>query len=227
MSSKTRKSFAQLTKQVRAACGPILPANDQARDQAHGAGRSNLIVDLYRQFLVEPSADRYHAALTAFASEADDAIPSLLALEQAFYEGRYETVGTLGRQWQRHFALSPRFHRLVSLASLELGDQTDAEVERFAASACLEGILNSGNGSSEAPYLLSHGVDAQEVLAKLGYTILHQSVVEQKGKLCDVFEVAGDLNEPNQVWFELCSVAVRNPPARRRMTRSRPEAARV
>jgi hypothetical protein len=166
------------------------------------------MVDLYRQFLVQPTADRYRAALKAFIAAPADAVPSLLALEQAFCDGCFETVRTLGQDWQRFFALSPRFHRLVALASLELGDQQDAEIERFAAEACLEGVLSSGDGTQAHPYLLSQSADAHEVLKKLGLKAVRQASVESQGALCDVFEVRDRAKATQEVWFVVAGAQV-------------------
>jgi hypothetical protein len=162
---------------------------------------STKMVDLYRKFLIEPTADRYRAALLAMANHSGDGVRSLLVLEQAHREGRFETIQSLVRQWARHFALSPRFHRLAAIAALELGDQEDAELERFTANACLEGIVASGDGSDARPFLISDRADAQEVLAKLNLKSLRQSLIENDGILCDVFEVRASAKSTREIWF--------------------------
>jgi Domain of unknown function (DUF4919) len=197
--------MSRITTQVRAACGTIpSKANAEADSSSEPRGvaiASTGMIDLYRQFLLEPSADNYRAALSALSNAESDAIPSLLAVEQAFCEGRYETVRTLGRQWTRHFALSPRFHHLAALAARELGDVEDAELERFTASACLEGILASGDGSQARPFIISETADAHEILAKQGHKTLHQTFVEVGKTLCDVFEVEAKGKESREIWF--------------------------
>ncbi len=164
------------------------------------------MVDLYREFLVQPTADRYRAATLAIATEPGSSAPSLLTLEQAFIEGQFETVSTLARQWTRHFALSPHFHRLAAIAALELGDADDAELERFTSAACLEGILNSGDGSDANPYLIADRADAQEVLTKLGLKSIRQSRIENENVLCDVFEVCARNKATREIWFTYAAV---------------------
>lgn len=170
------------------------------------------MVDLYRQFLIQPNADRYRAALAALVSAAGNTAPSLLALEQAHHERRFETVRSLARQWGRFFALSPRFHRLAAIAAFELGDREDAELERFTADACLEGILQSGDGSDARPFLISDRADAQEVLAKLGFKSVRQSLIDNDGTLCDVFEVRTSAKSTREIWF---STAGQSTPAQK------------
>ena len=209
LGSKSQRSFAKLSSQIRAACGPTRPTNDAnnapipAAPSATGEVSKGM-ADLYRRFLTEPSADRFQEAFAAFALPAKSAIPSLLELDQAFSEGRFDTVRTLVQLWSRYFALSVHFHRLAALAALELGEVDDAELERFITDACLQGVLCSGNGSADRPYLIAHRADAQEVLSHLKLTTLRQSCVENQGELCDVFDVKVAKGE-QEVWFSVYS----------------------
>lgn len=217
MSSKSRRSFARLTAQVRSACGPIhqtsdIPLAAPSLPDAAAGEVSKSMADLYRQFLTEPSAERFFAALAAFELPAKTALPSLESLSQAFSEGRFETVRTLVRRWSRYFALSVHFHRLAALAALELGELDDAELERFVADACLQGVLHSGDGSADHPYFLAHRADAQEVLAKLKLKPLRQSCLENAAGLCDVFQVKTPKAE-REVWFSLRQYAVAPSPS--------------
>jgi hypothetical protein len=198
MGSKTRRSLIQRTAQVRAAGGSIPQVSDPG-----AASVSTKMLDLYRQFLMRPTADRYRAVLSALVTDSSQACPSLSTLEQAHREGRFETVHALTRQWGKFFALSPRFHALAAMAAIELGDKDDAQLERFAADACLEGILKSGDGSDARPFVLSDRADAQEVLAKLGFRAIRQSLVDCDGTLCDVFEVRASAKSTREVWFSV------------------------
>lgn len=195
--------MAHLATQVRAACGPIPKVNDSVGE----ADESKRMVDLYRQFLVQPTEDRYRAALLAADASSADAAPSLSSMEEALCEGRYESVRLLGRQWTRFFFLSPRFHRLAAIASKHLGDESDAEMERFAAQACLSGILASGDGSPERPYLICDRADAREVLTRLGLEVVRQSAAERDGRIYDVFEASQGGEAPCEVWFAVVSKA--------------------
>lgn len=217
LGSKSQRSFAKLSSQVRAACGSTRPANDAnhasnkdaflAAPNAVGEVSKGM-ADLYRRFLTEPSAARFQEAFAAFELPAklpaQSAIPSLLELDQAFSEGRFDTVRTLVQLWSRYFALSVHFHRLAALAALELGELDDAELERFIADACLQGVLSSGDGSANRPYLVAHRADAQEVLSHLKLTPLRQTCVENEGSVCDVFDARAAKGE-REVWFSVYS----------------------
>jgi hypothetical protein len=211
MSSQTRPKFATLYRQVREACGPIHERSDYSGAASDGAASdsaasdsavelSKSMVELYRQFLVEPSAERFFAALGAFDLPASIKPPSLESLDLALSEGRFDSIRTLARQWSRYFALSVHFHRLAAIAALEMGDADDAELERFAAEACLEGVLKSGDGSAERPYVIAHRADAQEVLAKLKFKPIRQKCVQTDQARCDVFEGKSAQGE-QEVWF--------------------------
>lgn len=212
--SKSPRSFAKLNTQVRAACGPVQPAKDVAatpsgvgeasKSEVSKAEVSKTMADLYRRFLTEPSAERFFETLAAFELPANAATPSLSLLDLAFSEGQFETVRTLVKLWARSFTLSIHFHRLAALAALELGEIDDAELERFIADACLQGVLNSGEGSAARPYLIAHRADALEVLRHLELKTIRQCCVEKDGALCDVFEVSGAKRD-QEVWFSVYS----------------------
>jgi hypothetical protein len=213
--SKSQRSFAKLNTQVRAACGPVQPAKDVSpatggvgKDSQSNVAKgrvakgevSKAMADLYRRFLTEPSAERFFETLAAFELPANSAAPSLSQLDLAFSEGQFETVRTLVKLWARSFTLSIHFHRLAALAAFELGEVDDAELERFITDACLQGVLNSGEGTSERPYTIAHRTDAQEVLRHLNLQPIRQSSVDRSGSFCDVFEVRGAKRD-QEVWF--------------------------
>lgn len=135
-------------------------------------------------------------------------------------EGRIDEVRTeLGSlpQWLK---LSPRVHEVSALAAEQAGDANDAEIERFLFTVCVQGILASGDGSVDHPYLAVQLEDESVVLALLGRDPFSQALVSVGNRLLDVIlcrdgrEVCFDVTHalpavPNTVQPAVKSSAVR------------------
>ena len=115
----------------------------------------------------------------------------LIALESHFVEGRYVAVREAMDQMLPAWSLSPRFYWMGAAASLELGDQEEAEVDRFLYQTCLQGLLATGDGSIELPYLLTYASDEEEVLYRLRLQRERSALVRSPQGLCDVVTCEG------------------------------------
>lgn len=95
--------------------------------------------------------------------------------------------------------LSPRAHRLLAEIESAGGDVPAAERERIIANACIEGILATGDGSEEHPWLVLRPSDEYDVLAHLGKRPDMQSLVRGDGKRYDLITCTDD----SEVWFDV------------------------
>ena len=125
--------------------------------------------------------------------------------------------------------LSPRVHLLAAEAAEAVGDVAGGEVERFLFVLCLQGLLATGKGTRTDPYLVCHATDEYDVLEALDLQPAGQSLVEDRGRLCDVLTCTNG----REVWFDLTGV-IRRPKSRRKTagrklatSRRRPLPARV
>ena len=126
--------------------------------------------DDFEAFLIEPTRAAYERVRDALLADAAFRVEPLDLLEAEslcasgdFAVARDRLVGLL-YDW----ALSPRVHFLAAWAAAELADDEDAAVERFAGSACLAGLLATGDGSFACPYLVTYATDEYDLLATLG-----------------------------------------------------------
>jgi|GEM_PF-1669102 len=101
--------------------------------------------------------------------------------------------------WKSRAAFSPRAHYFAGEAHAQLGELEQAEVERLAFSACLQGILSTGDGSRQKPYLISQIPDEYDVLKLLGLTCVKQRLVQRGRRSCDVLTCAGG----SSIWFNI------------------------
>jgi hypothetical protein len=161
--------------------------------------------DELQAFLEAPSARTYRCVREALLDEVASASPEALSLTvlveltELAAAGDFQTLLERTEELAPVWALSPRLHYLAALAAEELGDAETAALERFTFQACLEGILSTGDGSPESPYLITYVSDEYDVAAALGLEPRSQSLVEQPGYLCDVVKCL----DGEEVWFEL------------------------
>lgn len=148
---------------------------------------------------VRESLLEYVASLDAAPSLSPRIIAELTELTLA---EQFSAVLAQVDELQPAWALSPRVHYLAALAAEESGDQEGAELERFTFQSCLEGILATGDGTADAPYLITYLSDEYDVLCALGLETQSQVMLEQRGMICDVAKCL----DGEEVWFELTGV---------------------
>ena len=165
--------------------------------------------DDLRTFLEAPSAHTYRRVRESLLEEVSTLdLPgilspgSLVELVELASAGKFSTLLARVDDLQPAWALSPRVHFLAAIAAEETGATEIAELERFTFQACLEGILATGDGTAEAPYLITYLSDEYDVLAALGLEPRAQVLVEQRGLLCDVARCL----DGEEVWFELTDI---------------------
>ncbi len=93
--------------------------------------------------------------------------------------------------------LSPRLHSLAALTARSLGDLELEELEQFMFQACLQGIVATGDGESENPYVTTHASDVHDVLQTLQVPYDSQRVGESFGEMCDVISTC----DGRRIWF--------------------------
>jgi hypothetical protein len=105
--------------------------------------------------------------------------------------------------------LSPRAHYLAWMAAEQMRDDEEAELERYLFAACIRGILETGCGSPEAPYRITHVSDEYDVLLALGRESVSQRLIERDGRAFDVLRC----DDGQELWFELGSFSAAPQPA--------------
>ena len=106
-------------------------------------------------------------------------------------------------------------HFFAAEAAAGAGDDDRAELERFLFVVCLKGILSTGDGSAEHPYVICHQSDELDVLEALEKLSVRQTLVQQDNWTCDII----DCQDEKQVYFDV--TAVTGMPVRRRQVATR------
>lgn len=113
--------------------------------------------------------------------------------------GEAEAVIKHVHSWKSRAAFSPRAHYFAGEAHAQLAQWEQAECERLAFSACLQGILATGDGSRRKPYIVSQIPDEYDVLKLLGLTCVKQHLVQRGRRACDVLTC----HDGSSIWFNI------------------------
>src|SRR5687768_15970715 len=110
------------------------------------------------RFVEQPAADSYLEAREAMLKSGAATVDAgdVLELGQLLDAADYDRLLTRVEGLPASAALSPRVHFFAAEAAAGAGDDDRAELERFLFVVCLKGILSTGDGSAEHPYVICH-----------------------------------------------------------------------
>jgi len=158
--------------------------------------------ELFIAFVKNPTPDTFHAVRNAVLQDEkyDGYSNDLDQMRAAFGEKRYADVRAAFGESQPNLLLSPEAHFLLSLAARELGDTEGSEFEKYVSFRCIDGILATGNGTQEKPYLVLRTSDEYDVLGVMGKQFQGQALVHNDdGKSFDKMSLA----DGTEVWFNI------------------------
>ncbi len=165
----------------------------------------------YQQLASCPTPETY-ARLRGWFITCPDYDPyrdDLRDIERQVACGQFAAAGKALECSMPSLVLSPRAHYLAARIACQSGDMPRAELECRIAEACVEGILNTGDGSREHPYQILYALDEQDVLDFLGLPQNRPRLHHIEGLHLDRIEVA----EGVEVWFDITEAYHRQTPA--------------
>ena len=95
--------------------------------------------------------------------------------------------------------LSPGAHLTLSFLVKDSKDDKGAEMEAFLAVACCQGILGTGEGTQEKPYLIVRTSDEYDVIRFLKKDFKKQTLSEKEGRHLEQIEC----QDGSEVWFDI------------------------
>jgi hypothetical protein len=96
-------------------------------------------------------------------------------------------------------ALSPAVHAVAARAAEAAGSDEDCQLERFLLLTCLEAILQSGEGTEDAPYIVTCTTDERHVCEMLGLVPRSQALTNRRATALDVVECDTGVT----IWFDV------------------------
>ncbi|UCH84304.1 MAG: DUF4919 domain-containing protein, partial [Candidatus Latescibacterota bacterium] len=158
------------------------------------------------EFVENPTGAHYRTILDNLAATPEyrpyagyiEQIQGLLDSED--YEKAYEAC----QRSKATLLLSPELHMLAGYAAREMGDDELFNLERVITSACVRGILDTGDGTKDEPYVVSVTGDEYFILEVLKKTFESQELVEDGDRYMDLIkttdgtEIYFDITKPYQ-----------------------------
>jgi len=160
----------------------------------------------FLKFIAEPSVEKY-LELRRRLLKREDFQPystEMLEIVELMNAGKYREAVECFERGLKNLILSPGANLLISSVHEKLGEKDVAEFHRHFAFAIMTCILESGDGSEEAPYLVTRVSDEYDVLEVLDKKMVHQQLVEdiESGRLMDVLECS----DGSTVYFDVTEI---------------------
>lgn len=159
--------------------------------------------DPFIAFLEKPAGETFSALRDAViaAPEYDFYSNDLTELEALAARGDLDLVVERLPSAMPNWLLSPRAHQLFSRAAEQTGDADLAQRENYLMKACLRGLAESGDGTAQRPYLVTHVSDEYDLLAALNKEVAQQRQVSNERGLFDVILCT----DGSELWFDVSS----------------------
>lgn len=140
------------------------------------------------EFIMSPSRELYleirdDVIASGFYEPYSDEFETAVQLVE---EENFEEARLAIQNGMPNLILSPRAHRLLSYLHFKAGDKESAQFEFAFSEACLKGILATGDGSTQNPYLVTRTSDEYDVLEHLGKELTMQALAESDDRRLDV-----------------------------------------
>ncbi len=124
-------------------------------------------------------------------------------LEREDWGGIHRTALGVLDNWM----LTPYLHECLALAHRRLGDESLCALEAELAAACARGILMTGDGTAERPYLIVRPDDAYGAMLFDGKEWTYEREVSRAGRTLRALTDA----DGTEHWFELARAARGSP----------------
>jgi hypothetical protein len=157
--------------------------------------------DLFLKFIQSPSRDTYLAIHEAVSS-SDQYSPysdEMDSIHELLDQGRYEDARSRISESMPNLLLSPRAHLFLALIAEKTGDEKGSQMEKFIAASCAEGIMATGDGSLDRPYIVLRTSDEHDIVDYCGKQFAGQALIDKDTRHFDRISCA----DGSELWFDI------------------------
>lgn len=160
-------------------------------------------------FLQDPNQETFLAIRAAILAHPGYAPYSkdLAEIEAALFAKEPEKAQALLKAAQPNVLLSPRAHLFAAVLARGRGDQDRVGMETFFANTCARGILSTGDGSEQAPYLVLRVEDVRDVVKFLEKKLVAQTSVQREQRHLEQAQTEDGLS----LWFDVTDAYLQPP----------------
>ena len=162
------------------------------------------VAELFAVFAADSKSESFEkvrAALVACA-DYDPYSTDLDDIVELVEQEKFDEAKTALAKPPQNLLLSPRFHWQAAVIADKTGSADEAVVEFKKQQACLTGILSTGNGTEERPYLVTRVDDEYDLLRHLNKQMTRQSLRHRNERSFDVIDTA----DGQEIWFDITDV---------------------
>jgi hypothetical protein len=169
-----------------------------------GRHKGASVRERFWDFLEAPGRDSYLAVREALVrSEAYQPYDrEFQRIDGLLRDGQLDEASRAIQDSLPNLLISPMFHLLATRLCELRGDQPGMETERAVARMCVEGILASGAGSADNPYVVARTSDEYDVLRYLGKELERQALIESGDRHLDLMRCT----DGSEMWFDVTDV---------------------
>ena len=188
------------TKSREKTKAPAAAAKEKEKPAAQTADFGKLLAALRK----EPNKENYLALRAAIVASPkyDPYSQDLEDIRELLQKKEFAQARARIKAAMPNLLLSPRAHLYAFQAAQGLKDTKTAEDERALLAACLKGILSTGEGTREKPYLVTRVEDEYDLLANLKKRSRKQGLVREGGKSLDCIMCT----DGSECWFDVTEV---------------------
>lgn len=158
-------------------------------------------MDLVEQFLNNPNKDTFLQLRKQILSMPDYRPYHYYELTayQLINQQKYAEALDYMADFMANYFLNPGFHLLAAKLLSTSDDHETAQREFMYAQMFLQGILLTGDGTEDHPYLVLHIADEYNVMDYLEKKTAGQALIDHGPKLMD----RHDLEDGSTLWFDV------------------------
>lgn len=163
--------------------------------------------DLFLKFAENPDRKTFLAvrqevlASKEYQPDSDE----LDRADELIDEGKWAEARTCLQEALPNLLLSPQAHLLMAAIAEELGDPSEEQLEDFLASTCAEGILSTGDGTKDKPYLVLRATDEYDLIEYLEKEPIDEEEVQEGERSLDRVKC----NDGSELWFDVTEAKAR------------------
>jgi hypothetical protein len=155
----------------------------------------------FHEFVENPTGVLYVEALAELAgspgySPYDD---DSLRIHELITSEKFEAAQEACRDAMETLLLSPEAHMIAAFLARKLDDKELLARERLLIAACITGILDTGDGTKQHPYVVSVVSDEYSVLRALKKEMTSQCLIRDEDRFLDVIETI----EKERIYFDI------------------------
>jgi len=162
---------------------------------------ASTVQKLFLKLVEEASAANYLAVCDAISSHTSYAPYSdeLARVEDLFSENKLEEARSCIFGAFPNLLVSPRAHWALAAIANRLKDDRGRSMEQWIAARCVEGVLATGEGTREKPYVVLRTSDEYDVLQFRGKKFVSQALQEFNDKCFDAISC----EDGSELWFDI------------------------